>query len=289
MSNDIILSIKNSITTVVKGLDDDTKAVAGGSIGSNKRISIKGGVFRKYVGGKEVGAIDERHMDIVFVRMAHAPARTLYHKAYKEGERVSPTCWSNNSKTPDADVKTPVAPSCDKCPMSIKGSSSTGTTAACRLSWRTAVVLPNDVGGDVMQLVLPATSVFGDEENGKAPFKAYIRMLAGHNVSAGRVITRMQFDTKAPVPRLLFSAIGAVNSDDLNTVVEQSKSTAAENAIKLTVYQVDGGDEVAAHVDTPVDTPVPVNEPVVRNEASTDEPVQADVSDIVRKWASKKK
>ena len=83
MSNDIILAIKKSMTTVVKGLDDDTKAVAGSGVGGAKRISIKGGVFRKFVGGKEVGAIDERHMDIVFVRMAHDPSRTYYAKVYK--------------------------------------------------------------------------------------------------------------------------------------------------------------------------------------------------------------
>jgi len=40
----------------IEGLDDDTLAVAGGAR-QNKRISIKGGVFRKYAGGKEIGAI----------------------------------------------------------------------------------------------------------------------------------------------------------------------------------------------------------------------------------------
>jgi hypothetical protein len=288
MSNDIVLSIKNSISTVVKGLDDDTRAVAGSGIGGSKRVSIKGGVFRKYVGGKEVGAIDERHMDVVFIRMAHAPARTYYAKAYKDGERLSPSCWSSNSKTPDADVKNPIASSCDKCQMSIKGSSSTGTTSACRLSWRTAVVLPNDINGDVMQLVLPATSVFGDEEGGKAPFKAYMRMLASHDVSAGRVITRMQFDTKYPVPRLLFSAFDAVPSGELESVVMQSKSAAADNAIKLTVFQTDGADEVIVPANV-FNEPEAITEPVVRNEAPVQATEQADVSDIVRKWAAKKK
>ena len=183
MSNDIIASLKNN-PAVITGLDEDTKAIAGGSLGGSKRISIKGGVFRKMAGGKEVGAIEDRHMNVIFVKMAHQPSRTLYTGGYKEGEKSAPTCWSNDSKTPDPEVKNPPASSCESCQFSVKGSGQGGTGTACRLSWRTAVVLPNDVKGDVMQLVLPATSVFGKEENGKWPFREYVKMLANHNISA---------------------------------------------------------------------------------------------------------
>ena len=64
MSYDIIQSIKNNLSTIQGGLDEDTKAVAG-SGGSSKRISIKGGVFRKFANGKEVGAIEDRYMEII--------------------------------------------------------------------------------------------------------------------------------------------------------------------------------------------------------------------------------
>jgi hypothetical protein len=196
MSNDIILSLKSQIATIKTGLDDDTRAVAGGGAGGMKRISIKGGVFRKMAGGKEVASIEDRHMNVIFVKMAHTASRTYYSGAYKEGEKVAPLCWSSDSKTPDAEVKTPQAKSCDSCPWSVKGSGQGGSGTACRLSWRTAVVLPNNPGGDVMQLVLPATSCFGKEENGKWPFRPNIQMLANNDISAGRVVTKMQFDTK---------------------------------------------------------------------------------------------
>jgi hypothetical protein len=143
MSNDLILSIKNSLASLKGGVDDDTRAVAGGG-GNGKRISIKGGVFRKFVGGKETAKIEDRSMNVIFVKMAHAPSRTFYSEGYKEGERVSPTCWSTDSKVPDSDVKSPQAQSCDACPNSIKGSGQGGTGSACRLQWRTAVVLPHD-------------------------------------------------------------------------------------------------------------------------------------------------
>jgi hypothetical protein len=230
-------------------------------------------------GGKEIGSIEDRHMNVIFVKMAHTASRTYYTGAYKEGEKLAPVCWSSDGKVPDAEVKSPVASRCEECPMSVKGSHSTGTGSACRLSWRTAVVLPNNPEGDVMQLVLPATSCFGKEEAGKFPFRPYIQMLANNNISAGRVITKMQFDTKSPVPKLLFSPVGVVPEADVATVQEQKNSKAAENAVKLTVFQQDEGEGV-----TEVAAPA---EPVVRETKKQDAAPAADVSDVIKKWSKK--
>ena len=278
MSNDIIANLKNELATIPRGVDDDTRAVAGAGGTLTKRISIKGGVFRKMAGGKEIGAIEDRHMNVIFVRMAHTASRQYYFGAYKEGEKIAPTCWSSDSKKPDAEVKNPQSATCDTCQFSVKGSGQGGSGTACRLSWRTAVVLPNNPDGDVMQLVLPATSCFGKEDGGKWPFRPYIQKLADNEISAGRVITKMQFDTKSPVPKLLFSPVGVVPEEDLDTIKRQRESAAAENAIKLTVFQTDEG--AAA---------TPVVEPPVLRETTKTEPVAAksDVSDVVKKWSKK--
>ena len=237
MSNDLILSIKSNLPTTI-GVDDETAAVAGGASsggGGSKRISIKGGVFRKYVGGKEVGTVEDRHMNVIFVKMSPTASRTYYTGAYKEGERVSPACWSSNSETPDPEVKNPQSPACATCQWSVKGSGQGGTSAACRLSWRTAVVLPNDPQGDVMQLVLPATSAFAKEETGKFGLRAYCKYLLANNISAKRVITKMQFDTKSPVPKVLFSPVAAVDPEIVPALNSQAASSAAENAIRLKI------------------------------------------------------
>ena len=168
-----------------------------------------------------------------------------------------------------------------------------GTGTACRLQWRTAVVLPNDPSGDILQLVLPATSVFGKEDNGKFPFRAYVQMLASNNISAGRVVTRMQFDTKSPVPKLLFSPVDAVSSTDIEAVIEQSKSVAAENAIKLTVFQQDGGEEVAQPAvpgfSPHSDERSEVSEPTLRASGKAEETTEGgDMPDAVRRWSKKK-
>jgi hypothetical protein len=277
MSNDLILSIKSSLAKV--GVDAETLAVAGksggGGGGGSKRISIKGGVFRKYVGGKEVAAIEDRHMNVIFVKMAPDPSRTYYTDAYREGEKVSPACWSSNSKTPDPEVKNPQSSSCDSCQWSVKGSGQGGSGAACRLSWRTAVVLPNDPSGDVMQLVLPATSAFAKEDSGKWGFRPYCQYLANNNISAKHVITKMQFDTKSPVPKVMFSPVSAIDDSLLPALEAQSNSQAAENAVKLNVYQADEGEAPA------------VPEPTLRKSDKETVPAE-DVSDVIKKWSKKK-
>jgi hypothetical protein len=285
MSTELMnLSALGALATV-GGLDEDTLAVAGGNRQGNKRISIKGGVFRKYAGGKEIGAIEDRFMNVIIVKMAHKASRMFYDKGYKEGEKVSPACWSTDSEKPDEGVKNPPASSCNGCPNSVKGSGDNGLGAKCRLSWRTAVVLPNDPAGDVMQLVLPATSSFGKEDNGRWPFRPYVQHLASHNVSAGRVITKMAFDTKSPTPKVLFAPVGAVPDEDLETIARQAKSPAAEAAIKLNVFQMDGDEAVvaSAHIEEVEEA---VNEPKKR-ESKAPASDEKDVADVVKKWSKK--
>jgi hypothetical protein len=155
--------------------------------------------------------------------------------------------------------------------------------AACRLSWRTAVVLPNDPAGDIYQLVLPATSAFGKEENGRWPFRPYIQMLANNNVSAGRVVTKMEFDTNASTPKLLFSPQSAVPPDAREIIARQSKSSAAENAVKLTVFKMDETAVAEAEAPAQPDTP----EPTKRETAKAAPAKAEEVNDVLKKWSKK--
>jgi hypothetical protein len=102
-----------------------------------------------------------------------------------------------------------------------------------------AIVLASDPEGDILELVLPSNSCFGKEEKGKWPFKTYIQMLANNNVSAGRIVTKMQFDPNSSKPRALFSPVEAVEDWVLEVVNSQAENQAAHNAIRLSVYQID--------------------------------------------------
>lgn len=288
MANELANILQNNPAVVQTGLDEDTLAVAGGNAGSgSKRISIRGKNFHKVVNGKEVATIEDNFMDVIIVKMSHTAARTFYAASYREGEKVAPTCWSGDSNTPDPAVESPQAKSCNECPQSVRGSGMGGTGSACRLSWRIAVVLPADPSGDIMQLVLPATSAFGKEENGKWPFRPYIQMLANNNVSAGRVVTRMQFDPKSSVPKLLFSPIAAVNPEDIELLQRQGKTPAAESAVKMTVYQTDSKEETTEQprqvvLQTEADE---VDEPEVVAKAKAEK--ANDIADIMNKWGIK--
>ena len=159
------------------GLDEDTIAVANSSFSNQtKRISLRGGVFRKIVGGKEVSTANSSVMDVIIIKMAHTPSRVYYKDSYEEGKRVSPVCWSNNSNKPDVEVRKPQAKSCYTCPNSVRGSGFGGVGTSCRISWRIAIVLANDPEGDILELVLPSNSCFGKEEKGNQAAQNAIRL-----------------------------------------------------------------------------------------------------------------
>ena len=134
-----------------------------------------------------------------------------------------------------------------------------------------------------MQLVLPATSAFGKEDTGRWPFRPYIQHLASHNVSAGRVITKMAFDTKAPTPKVLFSPAGRVEDDILPIIARQAKSPAAEAAIKMNVFQSDNSGEVEA----PANAREEVAEPTKRETTKASPSDEKQISDVVKKWSKK--
>ena len=211
------------------------KSLAGGGVGGGgKRISIKGGVFRLMADGKEITSIDDRHLDVVIVNAAPKISRTYYAGQFVEGETKAPDCWSADGEKPDASVESPQSNDCASCPMNVKGSGQ-GESKACRFSQRLAVVLANDIGGDVMQLNLAATSLFGKEEGDKRPLQAYARYLAAQNINPETLVTRLRFDTKAAVPKLFFQPVRWLEDDEYAIAVEKGQTTEAKMAVTMSV------------------------------------------------------
>ena len=144
-------------------LSETAMALTGGGSGSaaGKRISIKGGVFRLMDNGKEVAAIEDRHLDVIIVKAAPKVGRQYYAGAYdKDAAASAPDCTSADGERPDPSSKNKQSETCMSCPQNQAGSG-TGNSRACRYQQRLAVVLENYMGGSVMQMVLPATSIFG--------------------------------------------------------------------------------------------------------------------------------
>jgi len=236
--------------------DDATNALAGTSDGGGlgaRRISIKGGVFREFIGGKEYRVSEERSMNVVIVKAAPKVSRVFYSGNYSEGETVSPTCWSSDSQKPDEAVKNKQSATCLNCAQNIKGSGQ-GDSRACRYQQRLAVVIDGEIDKEeVYQLVLPPTSVFGDGEKGKLPLQAYARHLKNNGVPITGVVTEMRFDTASPTPKLVFKPVRPLTEDEYNTVQSLKDTPDAVSAVTLTVAQTDGvKDKPVAAVAAPV-------------------------------------
>lgn len=225
-------------------LSETALALTGGSSGAaaGKRISIKGGVFRLMDNGKEVAAIEDRHLDVIIVKAAPKVGRQYYSGAYdKDAAASAPDCSSNDGERPDPSAKNKQSETCLTCPQNQAGSG-TGNSRACRYQQRLAVVLENDMGGSVMQMVLPATSIFGKAEGDKHPLQSFARYLAAQNppINPEQIVTRMKFDTKSESPKLHFAPTRWLTDDEYDVIKDQADSDDAKKAVVMNAAQTDG-------------------------------------------------
>ena len=276
--------------------DDATDALAGGELGA-RRISIKGGVFREFIGGKEYRVSEDRAMNVVIIKAAPKTSRKYYEGTYVEGEVKGPTCWSQDGTRPDDKVKDKQAATCITCPKNIKGSGQ-GESRACRYEQRVAVLLEGEIDKrEVYQLVLPPTSVFGDGEKNKLPLQAYARHLKSNETPIIGVVTEMRFDTASPTPKLTFKPVRPVTEEEFHVVMEMKDSKEAIDAITMTVAQTDGVKEkpVATPAPAPAPAPKPAKAVNVLEAEPVDEPKKAapkkaavaeqpDLADLVGEW-----
>jgi len=284
---------KNGIPAHLRnlGTDEATKALAGNKAtkaagSSMKRISIKAGVFRMIVDGKEVAQNEDRAMPIIIAAAAAHDSRTFYAKRFEEGQTVSaPDCWSNDGKTPDAKAENPQSARCLDCPQNIAGSGQ-GNSRACKYSRRLAVMLENDPTHSVYQITLPSNSLWG-AESGKLGIKPYAEFLGSHGLGVTHVVTEMRFDTASSSPKLHFKATRPLTEEEIVEVVEAGKSKESQRAIGATAAELDGAKLAAPKAEV---TPPPeieaapvVKEPVKREKEKAAAP--KDVSAILDDWA----
>ena len=280
-------------------LSDTAKALTGGGVGtSTKRISIKGGVFRLLAGGKEIASIDERFLDVIIVKAAPKVSRIFYAKSYDGDNITGPDCWSNDGERPDASAENKQGTTCMSCPQNIAGSGQ-GNSRACRYQQRLAVVLENNIEGDILQLTLPATSVFGKEDGDKRPLQAFARNLAMQNppISPEMIVTRMKFDTKAEAPKLHFAPSRWLTDEEYAIVKTQGDSDEAKRAVVMTVAAADGvktAPKLAIEGKRPMgeltkEEDAPAYEPIAAKAKAKAKPVEVeeDAEPEVRKEASK--
>lgn len=267
MSNIVPIDF-NAVPAFAKNKSAITKALDDTLASGIKRLSIKGGTFRYIAGGQEIGKIEDRFLDIVLVNAAPHISRTFYAKDYdSDAKPEAPDCWSVDGTKPDEKARNKQGENCLHCPKNQKGSGR-GESKACRYSQRLAVVLANDIGGEVLQLQLPATSLFGDgSKDAGATLRGYYKALNARSIDPSALVTRARFDTDSEAPKLGFTAMGWLTQEQYDLAVKQGQSDAAQRAITFTVFEADGvdtGGEVPLPSGTPPVMQAPVTQPVTQ-------------------------
>ena len=242
MTTDMTLFKNNPMVSsdLFKKFMDMTSSLAGGSSTTSRRISIKGSRFREMINGEQVRVNSSGSMNVVI--LANSPiGRTYFEGTYdsKAEKAAPPTCWSQDSEKPAAEVPAAKRKSadCRTCPMNIKGSGQ-GNSRACRFSVRLAVALEGQYD-TVYQLSLPATSLFGEGRDGKLGMQAYAKFMKANETPVIAVVTQMFFDEDSETPKLFFKPIRPLDSDELRQVIALADDPDVEKAITLTVYQRD--------------------------------------------------
>jgi len=264
-----------------------TKALAGNT--GNKRLSIRGSVFRMVVGGEEVKKAEGRTLQVIIVNGAPKNSRTFYAGAYSADNKAPPSCWSNNGDVPDAGVEEPVHSNCQDCPNNVKGSGQ-GSSRACRFSRRLALQVVGDPTEDVYQFVLPSQSIFGKGDGDNMPFEQYAKYLSGNGRSIEDVITEMSFDTDSATPKLFFKAVAHVSKEQHESAVKAGKSDEAKRAIVFTVAQTDGVKKLAkpaaAKAEASDGAEDEVAEPKKRESTKpkVTDAGKKDLAEVMKKW-----
>jgi hypothetical protein len=289
MSNDVsIFKNGGAVPSHFKNreLSETTKALMGGGT-STRRISLKGNIFRMNVGGQEVAKNEDRAMNIIIAAAAPKTSRQFYSATYQEGVAMIPACWSNNGEQPDATSEFPQSVNCANCPKNIAGSGQ-GQGRACRYVHRLAVMLENDVAnGEIYELSLAATSLFGKGESNKMPLFQYGKLLGSNGMNITDVVTEMRFDTESATPKMIFRAVRALNIEELELITTHGNSPEAKMAIKAT-YSPSAVKKEAVEeltfVEPTVKVAPSVDEPVVREKKSTST-VPSSMDSVLAEWA----
>lgn len=281
MSNEIALFDSNLPDYLKEvGVDEMTKALAGNT--GTKRISIRGGVFRMMVNGEEIAKNENRSMNVVVINGNPKVSRQFYAGKYVAGETSMPDCWSNDGEKPDVSIENPQCSTCEACPQNIKGSGQ-GDSRACRYQQRLAVLLADDIEGDVFQLILPSKSIFGKGDTDKMPWQQYAKYVGSQGKSLSTLVTEIRMDSDSDTPKLTFKPVRYLTREEWMTAKDKSESPAAKAAITMVAAQTDGAKKLPKPVPKAAAEEVP--EPTKRPSKKEAAPAaKKEFADVLKNW-----
>lgn len=275
------------------GVSELTKSLMGNT--GTKRIVPKNGIFRKEIGGKEMGKV-KGDLNVVIVNSSPKVGRIFYAKQWTpDAEPTAPDCFSNDGQTPDAGSENPQSARCDSCQQNIKGSGM-GNSKACRYSRRIAVLLEDDFGtaleGEVYQMNLASKSLFGDSPTENThTFENYIKYLGNNGKSLDWYITRMSFNENNDNQSLLFTPVEHIKRNHYDVITKVGNTPAVQKMVTMTPYQAQTG--AAPKIAAPVAKAAvkveaeEVAEPVKRESKKAEAvvpPTKANLDAVLKAW-----
>jgi hypothetical protein len=287
MSNISIFQQQNSVATN-REVSELSKALADSGGGTSRRITMSKGVFRRIVNGKEAGKVKDGFLNVIVINALPKVSRQFYATAFDpDAAPTLPDCWSNLGDVPDAKAANPQSTSCANCPQNIEGSGINGKGRACRFNRRIALLLENDMSGDIYQFNIPAKSLFGKGVGNTHPFESYIKFLPANGESIDRIITQIAFDENETADVLKFTPVRHLTDEEIDVVEAAQATQESKRVIQLTVAQQDGVVKLppAAKADP---EPEVVDEPVVKRAKKAEVPPaapKAKLADVVNAWS----
>ena len=275
------------------GVSELTKSLAGRT--GVKRIVPKNGIFRKVVGGEEMGKV-KGTMDVIVVSASPNVGRIFYAKQWSpDAEPTAPDCFSNDGRSPDAGSTAPQSSRCDTCAQNIKGSGQ-GSSKACRYSRRIAMTLVEDFGtsleGEVYQMNLASKSLFGDSVGNTHPFESYTKYLANNGKSLDYVVTQLSFNENNDNQSVLFTPTRFINKGEHTVTSVVAAKPEVQKMVTMTPYQADASGRAPALAAPAVKVAAPVAVAEVaepgKRESKKSEPTpttKKDLDSVVKAWS----
>jgi hypothetical protein len=250
------------------GVSELTKQLAGRT--GVKRIVPKNGIFRKVVGGEEMGKV-KGDLNVVVVNASPKVGRIFYAKQWSaDAEPTAPDCFSNDGNVPDEGSTNKQSERCDSCQQNIKGSGM-GNSKACRYSRRIAVTLEEDFGtsleGSVYQMNLASKSLFGDSVGDNThPFESYTKYLSNNGKSLDYVVTQLSFNEDNDNQSILFTPVRFINKGEHAVTSKVAMLPEVQKMVVMTPYQADASGR-APKLEAPKAEPVKAATPVADDDA----------------------
>jgi hypothetical protein len=278
------------------GVSALTKQLVGNSTPAVKRIVPKNGIFRKVVGGEDMGKL-KGDLNVVIVGASPKVGRIFYAKQWSpDAEPTAPDCFSNNGQTPDEKAANPQSARCDDCTQNIKGSGM-NNSKACRYSRRLAVVLEHDfdtaLQGSVYQINLSSKSLFGESPSDNTHmFENYSKYMGNNGRSLDYTVTQLSFNEDNDNQSLLFTPIRHIKKFEYEVTSKASADPATQKMVIMTPYQADASGK-APRLEAPkvevkkIEEAEEVEEVAPKKRESkkvADPVVKEDLDDVLDAW-----